>query len=54
MPNCDGTGPRGKGPRTGWGLGRCPPGASGNQGQTDRGFGLQHRNRFRGGRRRED
>ena len=25
MPNKDGTGPRGKGPRTGWGLGQCPP-----------------------------
>jgi len=25
MPNRDGTGPRGKGPRTGRGLGNCPP-----------------------------
>lgn len=25
MPNRDGTGPRGKGPRTGRGKGKCPP-----------------------------
>lgn len=25
MANLDGTGPRGKGPRTGRGLGKCPP-----------------------------
>lgn len=25
MPNRDGTGPDGKGPRTGRGLGNCPP-----------------------------
>ena len=25
MPNKDGTGPEGKGPRTGRGLGNCPP-----------------------------
>jgi hypothetical protein len=25
MPEMDGTGPRGTGPRTGWGLGRCRP-----------------------------
>lgn len=26
MPRGDGTGPRGKGPRTGRGMGNCPPG----------------------------
>lgn len=25
MPGRDGTGPRGRGPRTGWGRGFCPP-----------------------------
>jgi hypothetical protein len=25
MPGFDGTGPLGRGSRTGWGLGRCPP-----------------------------
>ncbi len=25
MPEMDGTGPRGTGPRSGWGLGRCRP-----------------------------
>jgi len=25
MPGMDGTGPNGKGPRTGWGAGRCRP-----------------------------
>ena len=24
MPRLDGTGPMGQGPRTGWGMGRCP------------------------------
>jgi len=26
MPAFDGTGPMGQGPRTGWGMGYCPPG----------------------------
>jgi hypothetical protein len=31
MPNKDGTGPNGEGPRTGRGLGNCPKGQNENQ-----------------------
>ena len=36
MPRGDGTGPEGKGPRTGRGLGYCPPG-TGTQQQNSQG-----------------
>jgi len=41
MPGCDGTGPRGQGPRTGGGFGNCPPGSgpAGGAGWTGRGAG---------------
>ena len=29
MPRGDGTGPQGDGPRTGWGMGNCPPNTQG-------------------------
>ena len=47
MPGFDGTGPRGKGPRTGRGLGTCKGGKTKNS-RPRRGLG--RRNRFRGGR----
>ena len=39
MPRGNGTGPQGKGPRTGRGMGRCP----GSGGGTDRGLGRRRR-----------
>lgn len=49
MPFRDGTGPRGRGPRTGRGLGNCPPNSNQQNEEIDRGFG-----RGRGFRRRFD
>jgi hypothetical protein len=41
MPNRDGTGPEGKGPRTGRGLGNCPEGTEENESpKIPRGRGL--------------
>jgi len=45
MPNLNGTGPIGQGPRTGRGLGNCPPDV-GNSNQTPyygRGMGIRNR-----------
>jgi len=39
MPYGDGTGPRGRGPRTGRGLGNCPPNSNQQNEGIDRGFG---------------
>ena len=39
MPQGDGTGPQGKGPRTGRGLGNCPPQNNNRNEGIDRGFG---------------
>ena len=54
MPYGDGTGPQGRGPRTGRGLGNCPPNS--NQPQYGQGYGQGFgRGRGRGfGRRRSD
>jgi len=48
MPNRDGTGPMGQGPRTGGGWGPCPPNVAGGPGYQGRGGwgGRGHRNRF--------
>ena len=50
MPRGDGTGPVGSGPRTGRGLGSCPPGARkpGTRGTAGRGGGVGVRNAGRG------
>jgi len=42
MPNRDGTGPEGKGPRTGRGLGSCKGARPAGKGR-DRGLGLRRR-----------
>lgn len=39
MPNMDGTGPQGKGPRTGRGMGKCPPNQNETQTPVGRGQG---------------
>jgi len=39
MPARDGTGPRGKGSRTGRGQGNCPPGSNGVAPRDGRGYG---------------
>lgn len=53
MPRGDGTGPRGTGPRTGRGLGDCPPGSGGSKEGSDRGGGRgAGAGRGRGGGRR--
>ena len=46
MPRGDRTGPRGLGPRTGLGLGRCGGGQSPGYGARGRGLGLGMRNRW--------
>ncbi len=50
MPRGDGTGPAGKGPRTGRGAGSCPPSKRFVPIGFGRGFGLGLQRRFRGGR----
>ncbi|MGQ1787456.1 MULTISPECIES: DUF5320 domain-containing protein [unclassified Saccharicrinis] len=55
MPNRNGTGPEGKGARTGRGLGNCNPQESGNQDRFQRRgsahrLGRARRNRWRQGR----
>ena len=47
MPRFDGTGPGGQGPRTGWGMGVCPPG--GGAGPAGGGYGVGRGGRPRGG-----
>lgn len=56
MPNRDGTGPKGKGPRTGRGLGDCPESSAERRG---RGLGpckrgLERKKKHRHGCRREE
>lgn len=51
MPGRDGTGPRGQGPRTGRGLGRCISSkTNSNMSSNGRGYGRRHR--WHGGNRR--
>jgi len=49
MPQGDRTGPRGRGPRTGRGLGNCPPQNDNRKEETNKGFGRGqgHGRRFR-------
>jgi len=57
MPYGDGTGPQGRGPRTGRGLGNCPPNSNQNEGIDRGGFGQGFGRGFgrgRGFRRRFD
>lgn len=52
MPNFDGTGPRGEGPKTGLGLGKCQGQPDKEQGDSlpQRGMGAGRQNRPRAGR----
>ena len=47
MPRKDKTGPQGRGSRTGWGLGNCPPNPNQENEGSDQGFGQGFRGRGR-------